>query len=761
MRLSYLLKSLRSFQVYGSQKISIRSIVDDSRKVKKGYLFVAVKGANYNGHEFVDQAIKGGVVAIVGMLKPKTEWLKRVTYVRVDNSRKALSYLASAWYDHPSSKLKIIGVTGTDGKTTTASLIDHLLLQAGKKVGLISTIGAKIGKKKFNTGLHVTNPEPLVLQRIFSEMVRQMCEYAVVEVTSHGLDQERVTGVNFDTGVLTNITHEHLDYHKTFESYQKAKSKLFESVNYAVLNADDNCFLSISQGMNANSKITSYGLAEGKGVDILARNIKFSEGGMSFDVCLWDKTFQIKTKLLGDYNVSNILASMAAALGYGISIESIQKAIKTFKALPGRLERVKSKAGLEVFVDFAHTPNSLEKVLTLLRRRLDFQSKKGKLIAIFGCAGERDVAKRPLMGEISSRIADISIFTSEDPRHEDVSRIISEIVKGAKKTKAKEIMFKDYDGSNHRRGKKHVFVRIPERGEAIAFVINKIAQKGDTIVICGKGHERSMAYDSVEHPWSDHQAIETMNLDKNLTAVVLAAGRGIRMKSDRQKVINEIAGKPMLSYTLSTLRRTGFGRIIIVVGFQKDTVKDYFGNGCDYVFQPRSLGTGDALAKALKVIPTNRQSLVVLNGDDSAFYRPETLSRIIELHKKEKSTVTFTSLKISDPTGLGRVVRDRSYKFLRIVEEKEAKKEEKKIKEVNCGLYVFDISWLKGNVSRIEKSASGEYYIVDLVKIAVGQGKKVCVFNLKDQDQWMGVNTPEQLAYADKKMRRILTQTVI
>ncbi len=471
MQFSELVKNLKK---------EVTGITDDSRKVKKGYLFVAMKGLTVDGHDFIPQAVKNGAKIVVG---EKDLELDSKAYVKVLDSRKAFGLFASSWYDNPSKKLKVIGITGTDGKTTTSNLIYSILKMSGRKVGLISTINAKIGDKKYDTGFHVTNPEPLLLQKLLSEMVEKECEYAVLEVTSHGLDQERVAGVKFDIGVLTNVTHEHLDYHKTFEAYREAKAKLFKDVRFAVLNKDDDSFGYLVK--RVKGKVVSYSIE--KEADFKAQEIEELEKGTQFALTNRKKKYLVKTNLWGRYNVYNTLAAMATGWVNKVAMKDIQKAVESFKPLIGRLEEIRNNRGVKIYVDFAHTPNALKEVLTLLSRR-----KKGRLIAVFGCAGERDIEKRRMMPEISVKIADISVFTAEDPRSERIENILSVMTEAAKKTGGSE---------------KVDFYRIPERGEAIFYAIQKLAKKGDTVVICGKGHERSMAYNGIEYPWSDQEAV--------------------------------------------------------------------------------------------------------------------------------------------------------------------------------------------------------------------------------------------------------------
>lgn len=496
--LSQLLNDLQDFQVYGAEEAAVTGISDDSRRVKEGDLFVAIKGETFDAHKFIPAVIRKSVSVVVGERKPNKNWLKNTTYVKVPSSRLALALIAYAWYGYPSKKLKLIGVTGTDGKTTTSNLIYWILSKSGKKTGLISTISAKIGEKEYDTGFHVTNPEPLSLQKFLAKMVDARCKYAVLEVTSHGLDQERVAGVDFDIAVLTNITHEHLDYHKTWKDYRRAKARLFKRTkSLAIINKDDKSYGNISALVPKRSKIISYGIKSS--ADYQAETITLDNIKMDFKVRTSGRIYPIKTSLLGEYNVENILAAVACTRSLGITWRSIQKSLRDFPCPTGRLEEIASNKGYRVYVDFAHTPNSLKLVLILLRKLTE-----GKLIAVLGSAGERDIEKRTLMGEISARLADISVFTAEDPRSEDVNDIISKMVISAKQTGAKEARKDRFETVIRNKGR--WLIRVPERGEAIALAIQKLANRGDTVVICGKGHEKSMAYNGIEYPWSDHQA---------------------------------------------------------------------------------------------------------------------------------------------------------------------------------------------------------------------------------------------------------------
>lgn len=365
---------------------------------------------------------------------------------RLKNFRNFLkAVFAILRWGYPARKLLVIGVTGTDGKTTTAHLIYEILKKASYRVGLVSTIGAFIGDKKLDTGLHTTMPEPFQIQKILSGMASRGITHAVLEVTSHGMDQHRALGCNFKVGVLTNITHEHTDYHRSFENYRKVKARLFRGVDVAVLNKDDANFIYVRQHTNPTAKVITYPEAS-------------------------------------DYNLSNIHAASAAAKALGIKQNIIKKAIEEFPGVQGRMEVIDEGQDFTVVVDFAHTPAALENALKALRKKT-----KGKLIAVFGSAGERDRTKRALMAQLSGRLADYTILTAEDPRSENIHDILNQMEKGIKKTRGK-------------------YKKIPERGEAIAFAIQKLAKKGDVVGIFGKGHEKSMAYNGTEYPWSDQEA---------------------------------------------------------------------------------------------------------------------------------------------------------------------------------------------------------------------------------------------------------------
>lgn len=377
--------------------------------------------------------------------------------------------LANILYGFPTKKLRVIGITGTDGKTTTTNMVYQILKAAGKKVSMVSTINAVIGGKDYDTGFHVTSPDPFMVQKFAKQALDHKDEYLILEVTSHALDQYRFWGINFDIGVMTNVTHEHLDYHKTFKNYLNTKVKLIKDVKYAVINQNLKDLLKGKQSFSSNKtigKVITFGLDKGD----------FNQ-----------KQINIKLKIPGDYNIENALAALSVAFSLGVDKAVAYKALEKFKGIAGRMEEVGNDKGIKIIIDFAHTPNGLSSALRALR-----EITEGRLIAVFGSAGKRDVSKRSQMGEIASKIADISVVTAEDPRGE-LDQINQQITEGAKKAGGK-------NGVN-------LFI-IEDRQEAIKFALS-ISRKGDTVGIFGKGHEKSLNLDGKkEIPWSDFEAVE-------------------------------------------------------------------------------------------------------------------------------------------------------------------------------------------------------------------------------------------------------------
>ena len=475
----------------GIATIRISGIAFDSREVEPGYLFVAFPGINTDGHDYIDKAIENGAIAVVGS---QSQVNCSVPYIRVDDTREAIAYLAASFFDHPARKLTVIGVTGTDGKTTTSNLIYEILKAAGIKTGLITTVNARIGDEIVDTGFHVTTPEATEIQQYLARMVEAGLTHVVLETTSHGLAQHRVDGCEYDIAVVTNITHEHLDFHGSYEGYLRAKARLIEmlsttaekkqgNIRLAVINADDRSFGPLSKLIETNA--VSYSL-KGKG-DLNAIEIKHSPHGIEFIAEMENERQEIRCNIPGSFNVSNCLAAYAASVkGLGIAPETAAKGINALQGVPGRMEVINLGQNFTAIVDFAHTPNALKVAIETAR-----EMTQGKVITVFGSAGLRDREKRKLMADVSVRLADYSVLTAEDPRTESLDDILAEMAEAA--TRAGGIEGVD-------------FFRVPDRGNAIRKGL-ALAKPGDLVISCGKGHEQSMCFGTVEYAWDDRTAM--------------------------------------------------------------------------------------------------------------------------------------------------------------------------------------------------------------------------------------------------------------
>jgi len=519
MNLSHLLRALPAYQVQNARDIEIAQITADSRQVTPGALFVAYPGVNVDGARFIPEAIARGAIAIVTE-SPISNL--QFPIILVPNARSALAYLSAAWHDFPSRKLRVIGVTGTDGKTTTCALAASILEAAGHKVGTITTVSATIGDQQMDTGLHTTTPDAPDIQRYLAQMVDAGAEYAVIEATSHGLEQRRLDAVEFDVAVVTNITHDHLDLHKTWENYRDAKAMLFRALatayrkprtaKVAVLNADDaerGVFEFLRQipadeqivySTNSKFKIQNSRLEIGdlnfefrisNFEFVIARDIEHSASGLCFAVVTPHGELPITSPLIGRYNVSNILAAIGVGMARRVPFDAMRAGVARVRGIVGRMQVMQScdSAQDEPFtaiVDFAHTPNALRVALETAR-----EIARGRVIVVFGCAGLRDVGKRALMGQIAGRLADRIVVTAEDPRTESLDAINAQIAEGLRRA--------------GRREREDYFI-VNDRAEAIVFAI-KMAQAGDLVIITGKGHERSMCFGTTEYPWSDQEAV--------------------------------------------------------------------------------------------------------------------------------------------------------------------------------------------------------------------------------------------------------------
>ncbi|MBO0777506.1 MAG: UDP-N-acetylmuramoyl-L-alanyl-D-glutamate--2,6-diaminopimelate ligase [Ktedonobacteraceae bacterium] len=469
----------------------IAGLAYDSRQVEVGGLFLAIPGTHTDGRLYLDDARQRG--ALIALGAPLEDGQQApLPYIEVEDVRIAHANLACAFYGNPTRQLCTIGITGTDGKTTTSNLI-HLLLEAGgKHSGLMTTANFKIGQREWENRSRQSTQEALDVQRMLRQMLNEGVTHAVIETTSHALELRRVYGCEFDVGVITNITREHLDFHQTIERYRRAKARLFEMLDpardkgvgcrpVAVLNRDDASYEELRSYCRV--PILDYGIDTP--ASIRAVDIRMNAYSTQFRLILPDAEGLIETPLVGRFNVSNCLAAIAVAYSQGIGLDKITSALATVQSVAGRMERVDEGQSFAVIVDYAHTPDSLEKILATLRPLTE-----RKLIVIFGSAGERDVQKRPVMGRIAAQMSDFFVITDEDPREEDREKILNEIAAGA-------------EGSGKERGSD--FLCIADRREAIKTAFAR-AQPGDTVLLAGKGHEQSIIMGREKLPWDDRQA---------------------------------------------------------------------------------------------------------------------------------------------------------------------------------------------------------------------------------------------------------------
>ncbi len=466
--------------------IAIQGITYDSRRVEEEWLFVAVPGVHTDGRHFIADAAKRGAAVALG--EPLAEPLP-IPYVEVSDVRTALAELACAFYSYPAQQLCTIGVTGTDGKTTTSNLITTIFETAGLRTGLMTTANFKMPGQEWENTTRQSTLESVEIQQLLRRMVDAKVTHAIIEATSHGLVLQRVHGCAFDVGVVTNITQEHLDFHKTLDAYRRAKARLFEMLNptrdkglgsrpVAILNRDDVSYEILKPYCHV--PILDYGLDTP--ASVRAVDVQLQAHSTRFRVLLPDAEQLIETQLVGRFNVSNCLAAIATAYSQGILLDVIADGLASVKGVTGRMESIQEGQPFTVIVDYAHTADSLAKVLATLR-----PLTTGKLMVVFGSAGERDVQKRPVMGRIAAQMADFFVITDEDPREEDREKILREIAVGA-------------EAEGKRQGRD--FLCITDRTEAIRVAIAH-ANAGDTLVLAGKGHEQSIIVGREKVPWDD------------------------------------------------------------------------------------------------------------------------------------------------------------------------------------------------------------------------------------------------------------------
>ncbi len=476
MKLSKLRAALNGERAHNFSDGDVRGVIHDSRRMKKDFVFVAIRGAKSDGHDFAAEAVARGAAAVVA--ERRLELPEHIPQIVVPDTRLALAALAACFYDHPSAKMRVIGTTGTNGKTTTIHLIKSIVEASGEPAGLIGTIGYRIGQRELPAT--TTTPESVDLQSYLADMVAANIRYAAMEVSSHALMQHRVAHLKFAAGVFTNLTRDHLDYHKTLEAYLDAKARLFEGLEpeaFAVLNADDAACESLRKRTRA--RVITYGIAAA--ADVTAKIHSVSLDGMRFELRSSAGSLEIHSPFIGRHNVYNALAAASVGIAFEMNLDAIKKGLEALGGVPGRLEPVPNSRGLYIVVDYAHTPDALENVLSALR-----PLTKKRLLLVFGCGGDRDRTKRPIMGGIAERMADLVWITSDNPRTEDPMGIIAEIEAGVK------------DRSKFR--------TQPDREAAIREAVTQ-AQADDLILIAGKGHERYQIFKETIVPFDDREAV--------------------------------------------------------------------------------------------------------------------------------------------------------------------------------------------------------------------------------------------------------------
>lgn len=478
MNLKNILLGIDGIKAKGNLDLEIHQIQNDSRKVEEGDLFFAIKGFSTDGTQYIKSAIENGAKAVLveeGTDLKTLDLDKDTTLIVVPNARKAMAICSCNFYQNPSHKFQLIGITGTKGKTTTTFMIKRILEKQGHKVGLIGTIASYIGEACLGDSDRTT-PESIELQKMFAQMAEEKCDVVVMEVSSQSLKLDRVTGCDFNIGVFTNFSEDHISpkEHPDMQDYFLSKCKLFDMCQYGFINSDDLYGQKLLH-MDKKCQMSTYGIDNS--CELLAKDITVTNSYVDFKVKIGDKNERVKTDIPGRFSVYNSLAAIAVCMRLGCSAEAIKEALAEVK-VPGRSELVDNKKDLTIMIDYAHSPESLENILSAVK-----SYTRGKVISVFGCGGDRDTTKRPIMGEISGRIADYTIVTSDNPRTEDPKKIVEEIEEGVKKTKGN-------------------YTVIVDRIAAIKHAI-EMATKNDIIVLAGKGHEPYQEINGVKYPFDE------------------------------------------------------------------------------------------------------------------------------------------------------------------------------------------------------------------------------------------------------------------
>jgi UDP-N-acetylmuramoyl-L-alanyl-D-glutamate--2,6-diaminopimelate ligase len=494
MKLRDLVRGLEPRQIHGETSIEIEGIAYNSRQIERGSVFVAMRGQGADGHDYIGEAIERGARVVI--LEDENRRIKGIPTLVVENSRKALGAISTAFFGNPSTEMTLIGITGTNGKTTTTYLAESILKGAGFRTGVIGTIDYHFdGTFRRAT---TTTPESYDLQKMLKEMLEQGVSHVIMEVSSHALHQHRTEGCHFDIGVFTNLTTDHLDYHKTMDHYFESKASLFTRFlrqtmkphSVALINFDDPKGRALWE-MYPLPKV-SYGL-EGER-HISAKDIHASINGLSATVITPNGGFSFRSPLLGEFNLYNILASAGIGLALKVDLEAVRSGIETLHGVPGRVERIRNHRGVHIFVDYAHTPDALDRILRTLRDAKGV----GRIITVFGCGGDRDRGKRPLMGAIAGRYSDLAVITSDNPRTEDPTAIIKEIERGMRTESIPAMDRKELARGFREKG----YVKVLERREGIRLAI-ELAKVGDVVLVAGKGHEDYQIIGRKRFPFDD------------------------------------------------------------------------------------------------------------------------------------------------------------------------------------------------------------------------------------------------------------------
>ena len=474
MKLRDLLNGIEVLSATADLEMEITGISYDSRRTAPGELFAAVVGYAADGHRFIPMAVERGAAAVLCQTPPEGE----IPYVRVANSRYALAIASRNWFGDPAGEMTMIGVTGTNGKTTSTLLLKHVLEHTlGAKVGLIGTNANMIGDREIPT--ERTTPESYELQKLFREMYDAGCTHVVMEVSSHALDQDRVAGVRFAAGVFTNLTQDHLDYHKTMENYAAAKARLFSISDAAVINLDDPWARYFIK--EAQCPVTTYSVDD-NAADLVAKDVRLLPDRVRFRAVAEGEIERVELGIPGRFSVYNALDVLACCGVLGVSLEAAAAALVTARGVKGRVETVPTDGDYTILIDYAHTPDALENVLRAVR-----ETAPGRVVAVFGCGGDRDRTKRPVMGNIVTELADLAVITSDNPRTEEPEAIIAEILSGVKAGKQK-------------------YIAITDRVEAIEYAIEH-HRPGDVIVLAGKGHETYQEINHVKHHMDEREIV--------------------------------------------------------------------------------------------------------------------------------------------------------------------------------------------------------------------------------------------------------------